>query len=93
MGVIDPLDIGQSKMVGMLFGIVPIFVPNGFVPDCFVAHICANLTARTHVAHFGAYLRDADDVKQSRTNSVSANMNIETIPKNMLTKFELASNC
>ena len=45
----------SSKLVGMLFGIVTMFVPKDFVPDCFVAQICANSGAH---AHFGAYLRD-----------------------------------
>ena len=46
----------SSKLVGMFFRIVPMFVLKGFVPDCFVAQICANSGAH---AHFGAYLRDA----------------------------------
>ena len=45
----------SSKLVGMFFGIVPMFVLKDFVPDCFVAKICANYGAH---AHFGAYLRD-----------------------------------
>ena len=45
----------SSKLVGMLFEIVPMFVFKYFVPDCFVAQICANSGAH---AHFGAYLRD-----------------------------------
>ena len=45
----------SSKLVGMFFRIVPMFVPKGFVPDCSVAQICANSGAH---AHFGAYLRD-----------------------------------
>ena len=45
----------SSKLVGMLFGIVPMFVFKDFVPDCFVTQICANSGAH---AHFGAYLRD-----------------------------------
>ena len=45
----------SSKLVGMFFGIVPMFVPKDFVPDCFIAQICANYG--TH-AHFGANLRD-----------------------------------
>ena len=39
----------------MFFGIVPMFVLKDFVPDSFVAQICANFGAH---AHFGAYLRD-----------------------------------
>ena len=42
-------------MVGMLFGIIHMFVFKDFVPDCFIAQICANSGAH---AHFGAYLRD-----------------------------------
>ena len=42
-------------MVGMFFRIVSMFVLKGFVPDCFVAQICANSGAH---AQFGAYLRD-----------------------------------
>ena len=45
----------SSKLVGMFFGIVPMFVLKDFVPNCFVAQICANYGAH---AHFGAYLRD-----------------------------------
>ena len=45
----------SSKLVGMLFGIVTMFVPKDFVLDCFVAQICARSGAH---AHFGAYLRD-----------------------------------
>ena len=45
----------SSKLVGMLFGIVHMFVFKDFDPDCFVAQICANSGAH---AHFGAYLRD-----------------------------------
>ena len=47
----------SSKLVGMtmFFGIVPMFVLKDFVPDSFVAQICANFGAH---AHFGAYLRD-----------------------------------
>ena len=45
----------NSKLVGMLFGIVPMFASKDFVPDCFFAQICANSGAH---AHFGAYLRD-----------------------------------
>ena len=45
----------SSNLVGMLFGIVTMFVPKDFVLDCFVAQICANSGAH---AHFGAYLRD-----------------------------------
>ena len=45
----------SSKLVGMLFGIVHMFVFKDFVPDCFIAQICANSGAH---AHFGAYLRD-----------------------------------
>ena len=45
----------SSELVGMFFGIVPMFVLKDFVPDCFVAKICANYGAH---AHFGAYLRD-----------------------------------
>ena len=56
------------------------FVFKDFVPDCFVAQICANSGAH---AHFGAYLRD----EQSRTKSFSKN--IGTIPKNMSSNFEL----
>ena len=61
------------------------FVLKDFVPDCFIiiAQICANSGAH---AHFGAYLRDL--TKQSRTKSFSYT-NIGTIPKNMLTNFEL----
>ena len=44
----------SSKLVGMFFGIVPMFVLKDFVPNCFVAQICANYGAH---AHFGAYLR------------------------------------
>ena len=36
----------SPKLVGMLFGIVPMFLPKDFVPDCFVAQICANSGAR-----------------------------------------------
>ena len=45
----------SSKLVGMFFRIVPMFVLKDFVPDCFVAQICASSGAQ---AHFGAYLRD-----------------------------------
>ena len=45
----------SSNLVGMLFGIVPMFVFKDFVPDCLVAQICANFGAH---AHFGVYLRD-----------------------------------
>ena len=45
----------SSKLVGMFIGIVSMFAPKEFVPDCFVAQICANSGA---YAHFGAYLRD-----------------------------------
>ena len=45
----------SSKLVGMFFRIVPMFLLKDFVPDCFVAQICANSGAH---AHFGAYLRD-----------------------------------
>ena len=45
----------SSKLVGMFFGIVPMFLLKDFVPNCFVAQICANYGAH---AHFGAYLRD-----------------------------------
>ena len=45
----------SSKLVGMFFGIVPMFVLKDFVSDSFVAQICANSAAH---AHFGAYLRD-----------------------------------
>ena len=44
----------SSKLVGMFFGIVPMFVLKHFVSDCFLAQICANYSAH---AHFGAYLR------------------------------------
>ena len=49
-------------MLFALFGIVPMFECKDFVPDCFVAQICAiefliRALARAH-AHFGAYLRD-----------------------------------
>ena len=43
------------KLVGMFFGIVLMFVRKDFVPDSFVAQICANSGAH---AQFGAYLRD-----------------------------------
>ena len=50
-----------------------------FVPDCFVAQICAN--SGTHIlAHICV-------TNQSRTKSFSTN--IGTIPKNMPTNFEL----
>ena len=42
-------------MVGILFGIVTMFIPKDFVPDCFAAQICANSGAH---AHFGTYLLD-----------------------------------
>ena len=46
------------KLVGMFFGIVPIFVAKDFQDFArrrFLAQICANSCAH---AHFGAYLRD-----------------------------------
>ena len=71
----------SSKLVGMLFGIVPMFVFKDFVPDCFVAQICANSGAHAHIlAHICA-------TKQSRTKSFTTNSG--TIPKNMPTNFEL----
>ena len=45
----------NSKLVGMLFGIVSMLVSKDFVPDSFVAQIGANSGAH---AHFGAYLRN-----------------------------------
>ena len=39
----------SSKLVGMLFGIVHMFVFKDFVLDCFIANSGAH-------AHFGAYL-------------------------------------
>ena len=71
----------SSKLVSMFLGIVPMFVPKDFVLDCFVAQICANYTARTHI------LAQICATKQSRTKSFSTN--IGTIPKNMPTNFEL----
>ena len=56
------------------------FVFKDFVPDSFVAQICAISCAR---AHFGAYLRDEVNPEKS------LNTNIGTIPKNMPTNFEL----
>ena len=45
----------SSKLVGMFFGIVPMFVLNDFVQDCFVAQICAKMCVRAVIR---AYLRD-----------------------------------
>ena len=42
-------------MVGMFFGIVPMFVLKDFVQDCFVAQICAKMCVRAVIC---AYLRD-----------------------------------
>ena len=49
----------SSKLVGMFFGIVPmfvLFVQKDFVQDCFVAQICAKMCVRA-VAVIRAYLR------------------------------------
>ena len=43
------------KLVGMFFGIVPMFVLKDFVRDCFVAQICAKMCVRAEIR---AYLRD-----------------------------------
>ena len=45
----------SSKLVGVFFGIVPMFVLTNFVRDCFVAQICAKMCVRTEIR---AYLRD-----------------------------------
>ena len=45
----------SSKLVGMFFGIVPMFVLKDFVQDCFVAQICAKMCVRAVIR---AYLRD-----------------------------------
>ena len=45
----------SSKLVGMFFGIVPMFVQKDFVQDCFVAQICAKICVRAVIR---AYLRD-----------------------------------
>ena len=50
----------SSKLVGILIGIVTMFVPKDFVLDCFAAQICANSDPR---AHFGAY--DCISARQS----------------------------
>ena len=47
----------SSKLVGMFFRIVPMFVLKDFVRDCFVAQICAKMCVRT-VIEIRAYLRD-----------------------------------
>ena len=56
------------------------FVLKDFVQDCFVAQICAKMCVRAVIAHICA-------TKQSETKSLGTN--IGTIPKNMLTNFEL----
>ena len=45
----------SSKLVGMFFKLVPMFVLKDFVRDCFVAQICAKMCVRTVIR---AYLRD-----------------------------------
>ena len=45
----------SSKLVGMFFGIVPMFLLKDFVQDCFVAQICAKMCVRAVIR---AYLRD-----------------------------------
>ena len=45
----------SSKLVGMFFGIVPMFVLKDFVQDFFVAQICAKMYVRAVIR---AYLRD-----------------------------------
>ena len=45
----------SSKLVGMFFGIVPMFVLKDFARDCFVAQICAKLCVRAGIR---AYLRN-----------------------------------
>ena len=45
----------SSKLVGMFFGIVPMFALKDFVRDCFVAQICAKMCVRAGIR---AYLRD-----------------------------------
>ena len=45
----------SSKLVGMFFGIVPMFVLKDFVWDCFVAQICAKTCVPAVIR---AYLRD-----------------------------------
>ena len=45
----------SSKLVGMFFGIVLMFVLKDFVRDCFVAQICAKMCVRAVIR---AYLRD-----------------------------------
>ena len=45
----------SSKLVGMFFGIIPMFVLKYFVQDCFVAQICAKMCVRAVIR---AYLRD-----------------------------------
>ena len=63
-------------MVGLLFGIVPMFVHKDFARRRFVAQICANSGAH---AHFGA-------TKRYRTTS--SGTNIGTITNNKPTHFE-----
>ena len=74
----------RSRASGqMLFGIVPMLVLKDFVPDCFVAQICANSTARTHIlAHRSARRSDPEQNPLVRT------LENGTIPKNMFTNFE-----
>ena len=45
----------NSKLVGMFFGIVPMFVLKDFVQDCFIAQICAKMCVRAVIR---AYLCD-----------------------------------
>ena len=49
------LTVSSSKLVGMFFRIVLMFVLKDFVRDCFIAQICAKMCVRTVIR---AYLRD-----------------------------------
>ena len=70
------------KLIGMFFGIVPMFVLKDFVQDCFVAQICAKMCVR---AVLRAYLRD-EAIQNKILGYEHWNYHI---PKNMLTNFEL----
>ena len=68
-----------SKLEGMFFGIVPMFVPKSFVRECFVAQIRAEMCVR---AGTRAYLRDAKQNPWLRT------LELSHFSRNMPTNFE-----
>ena len=62
------------------------FVDKDFARRRFLAQICANSGAHAHFAYLRVSARICA-TKQSRTKSLATN--IGTIPKNMLTNFQL----